>query len=82
MLSILGAIGLGLVWGWAAARLAYRARWTVVVRVLLGLILQAELVLAFTSPRAMIAFGGAVVFAALLGWLWVRRLDLRYRAIG
>jgi len=82
VLGIAGSIGLGLVWGWAAARLTYRARWVVVVRVLLGLILQAQLVLFFTSQRDLLAFGGAAVLAALLGWLWVRRLELRYRALG
>ena len=82
MLSILGSIGLGLVWGWAAARLIYRAQWIVVARVLIELILQALVVLVFTSPRAVIAFAGAVVLAALLSWLWVRRLELRYGAIG
>src|SRR5262245_29364087 len=82
VLSILGSIGLGLVWGWAAARLVYRARWIVVARVLIGLILQGLVVLVFTSPRVVIAFGGAVVLAALLGWQWVRRLELRYGAVG
>jgi hypothetical protein len=82
VLSIAGSIGLGLVWGWLVARLTYRARWFVVVRVLIGLILQGLLVLFFTSPRAVMAFAGAVALAALVGWLWVRTLELRYGATG
>ena len=82
MLSIAGSIGLGLVSGWVAARLVRHARWFVVARVLLGLIIQGLVVLGLASARGAIAFGCALALGALLGALWVRRLELRYGAAG
>lgn len=80
MFSIVGSIGIGLVSGWAAARLIGHARWFVAARVLLGLLVQGLVVLGFTSVRGALAFGGAAALAALLGALWLRRLELRYGA--
>ena len=82
MLSIAGSIGVGLVSGWAAARLLSHARWWVIARVLLGLAVQGMVVLGLASARGAIAFGGALALGVLLGLLWVRRLELRYGAAG
>jgi hypothetical protein len=80
MLSLLGGIGLGLVWGALAARLIFRARWTVVLRVLLGLLVQGLVVLRLGALGATLAFAGATALSALLGALWLRRLAARYGA--
>ena len=53
MLQIIGGIGIGLVSGWLTTRLIYQARWPVVVRVLLGLIVQGSVVLGLTSPQVL-----------------------------
>ena len=78
MLVAIGGIGLGLVWGWVAARLIYHARWTVVVRVLLGLVAQGLVVIQLASPRVLLWFGGAVAVSALVCLIWVRTLEARY----
>lgn len=78
MLIVAGSVGLGLVWGWAAARLIHRSRWTVAVRTLLGLVIQGLVVLALATPPDLLAFAGAVALGALLGALWLRRLESRY----
>lgn len=82
MLSLLGGIGLGLVWGALAARLLFRAHWTVALRVLLGLIVQGLVVLRLGALSATLAFAGAVALSALLSALWLRRLAARYGAAG
>jgi hypothetical protein len=78
MLVVIGSVGLGLVWGWVAARLIYHARWTVVVRVLLGLVAQGLVVLQLASPRVLLWFGGATAIGALVCLTWVRTLEARY----
>jgi hypothetical protein len=82
MLQVLGAIGLGVVWGWLAARLLYHARWSVVISVLLGLVAQGLIVLQFSSARAVLWFGGAFVIGALIGLIWIRTLEARRLAAG
>ncbi|MBK9712172.1 MAG: hypothetical protein IPO81_12760 [Kouleothrix sp.] len=79
---IAGAIGAGLVWGWLAARLAYRARWDVAVRVLLGLAALSLIIFQLTTARATLAFAGASALGALLSLAWARSLAARYRAGG
>ncbi|HEX9441512.1 MAG TPA: hypothetical protein VF909_17630 [Roseiflexaceae bacterium] len=78
MQVILGCTGLGLVWGWVAARLIYRARWDVIVRVLLGLVAQGLITFRLATPGVTIAFGAAVVASALICMTWVRALESRY----
>ena len=71
---IAGAIGAGLVWGWLAARLTYRARWDVAVRVLLGLAALSLIIFQLTTARATLAFAGASALGALLSLVWARSL--------
>jgi F0F1-type ATP synthase assembly protein I len=75
---IAGGIGLGLVLGWAAARLIYRAPWHVRVWVLLGLVAQGLTVLALASAVAAIGFGVALALSGLACATWVRSLEARY----
>jgi hypothetical protein len=75
---IAGGIGTGLVVGWLAARLVDRARWTVVARVLLGVIIQSIVVLRLTSPEIVLWFAGALLIGALLCTIWLRTLQARY----
>jgi hypothetical protein len=75
---IAGGIGLGLVLGWSAARLIYRAPWNVRVWVLLGLVAQGLAVLALASAAAAIGFGFALVVSALAYAAWMRSLEARY----
>jgi hypothetical protein len=78
-MPILGTIGLGLVWGWLAARSIYGARWTALVFVALGLAAQGLLVPQVVVSQAVPWFVGAgvVSFAVCLGWLRA----LRRRAV-
>jgi hypothetical protein len=82
MLQVLGAIGLGLVWGWLAARLLYHTRWSVVISVLLGLVAQGLIVLRLSSARAALWFCGALVVGGLIGLIWIRTLEARRLAAG
>ena len=75
---IAGGIGIGLVLGWAAARLLYRAPWNVRIWVLLGLIAQSLIVLELASLAAAIGFGIALLVSALACATWVRSLEARY----
>jgi hypothetical protein len=78
MLAMVGAVGLGLVWGWLAVRLCRRARWPLVARVLLWLAVQALVVVWLASFRALLAFAAAALLSALLCAAWLRALALRY----
>ena len=71
---IAGGIGMGLVLGWAAARLLYRTPWNVRVWVLLGLVAQSLIVLELASAEAVIGFGVALAVSALACATWVRSL--------
>lgn len=75
---IAGGIGVGLVLGWAAARLLYRAPWNVRVWVLLGLAAQGLTVLALASAAPAIGFVGALALSALACATRVRSLEARY----
>jgi hypothetical protein len=74
---IAGGIGIGLVAGWLAGRLLGRARWSVRIWVLLGLITQGVLVLRIASLPAALWFGVAALAAALICFAWVRALERR-----
>jgi hypothetical protein len=80
MLVVVGAIGLGLVYGWVSARLLRRARWDVAARVLLGLSVLGLLVFHLAATRAVMAFGVAVLAGALACSTWLRALERRYGA--
>ena len=81
LLNIAGSIGLGLVWGWLAVRRSYKARWPVVARVLLWVIVQA-LVVGFAATLGAVGwFVASVALAALLCRAWLRALALRYDRI-
>ncbi len=75
---IAGGIGIGLVLGWVAARLIYRAPWNVRIWVLLSLIVHALIVFELASLAAAIGFGAALLFSALACGTWVRSLEARY----
>lgn len=75
---IAGGVGIGLVLGWAAARLIYRAPLRVRVWVLLGLVAQSLIVLELASALAAIGFGIALTASALACATWVRSLAARY----
>jgi hypothetical protein len=75
---IAGGVGMGLVVGWVAARLSMRAPWNVRVWVLLSLIAQGLTVLQLVSLAAMIGFGVAALFGALVCGTRVRALEARY----
>ena len=75
---IAGGIGMGLVLGWAAARLIYRAPWHVRAWVLLGLVSHGLIVLELASAAAAIAFGIALTVSGLACATWVRSLEARY----
>jgi F0F1-type ATP synthase assembly protein I len=79
---IAGGIGMGLVLGWAAARLFYGAPWNVRVWVLLGLVAQSLIVLELASAAAAIGFGVALAVSALACATWVRSLEARYGRVG
>jgi hypothetical protein len=79
-MSIAGAVGLGLVWGWVSARLVRRARWDVVARVLLGLIALGLLVFGLAAAAATVAFGVATLAGALICHAWLHALERRYGA--
>lgn len=76
MLAFAGTVGLGLVWGWLAVRLSRGARWTVVVRVVLGLAAQAELA-QLLLPLGALWFGGGVLGGIFLALSLVRALEAR-----
>jgi hypothetical protein len=78
MLHMLGAIGVGLVSGWAAGRLIYRAPWNVALWVLLGLAAQGLIVLRLTALPTLIGFVIALALAAVTCISWVRSLEARY----
>jgi hypothetical protein len=78
MLQILGAVGLGLVWGWLAVRLCQGAGWAKIVRVVLWIVVQALLIAWFGTTQSLIAFGVALLFSALFGRAWIRLLALRF----
>lgn len=75
---IAGGIGIGLVVGWAAARLTRHAPWHVRAWVTLSLIALALIVFEFAALPAMIAFGIALLVSALACSSWVRALEARY----
>jgi hypothetical protein len=79
-MAIAGCIGLGLVWGWVAARLIHSARWTVVARVLVGLLVQGVLALRLATTGATIALGVAALVGAIVCHGWVRALERQYGA--
>ena len=78
VLQIIGAGGIGLVWGWLAVRLCQGARWPKFTRVLLSIVIQALLVAWLTSWQSLLAFGIGLLFGALICAAWLRRLALRY----
>jgi hypothetical protein len=78
VLSILGSIGLGLVWGWVLVRRLRGARWPLVVRMLLWLVVQAVLVAKLASPQLVVWFAISVLASALVCHAWIRMLVLRY----
>ncbi len=78
MLSIAGSIGLGLVWGWLVVRRVRGARWPLVVRMLLWVIVQALLVAKLASLQAVVWFAVSVLVSALVWYAWFRTLALRY----
>jgi len=78
MLSVLGSIGLGLVWGWMLVRRVRGARWPLVLRMLLWLVVQAVLVARLASPQLVVWFAISVLASALVCRAWIRRLVQRY----
>jgi hypothetical protein len=80
MLVAVGGICLGLVWGWIAARMVYRAtRWTVVASALLGTAGLGLVVALVAAPWVTRWFALGVLLGALVCLVWVRTLELRYR---
>ena len=77
-MAVFGAIGLGLVWGWVAARLAYRARWDVVARVALGTAALGLTAQRLAAAQALAAGGVAAVVGGLLCLAWLRSLERRF----
>ena len=75
---IAGGIGIGLVVGWVAARLIWRAPWNVRVWVLLSLIALGLIVFQLAGRAAAIGFGVALLFSALVCATRVRMLEARY----
>jgi hypothetical protein len=78
MLTLIGCVGLGLVWGWLAVRRVRRARWPLVVRMLLWIAIQALLVAWMAGPPALAGFAIGVLAGALVCHAWVRALEQRY----
>jgi hypothetical protein len=77
---IAGGIGTGLVVGWLVGRVLRRARWSVRVVLLAGLIVQGALVLRLGSLAAMLWFVAAVFLGAFICISWVRALERRLAA--
>jgi hypothetical protein len=76
---VFGGVGLGLVWGWIAVRMAYRARrWTAVVSALLGTVGLGLVAALVAAPWVTRWFAGGVLAGALVCMVWVRTLELRY----
>jgi hypothetical protein len=69
---------MGLVSGWLAARLLYRAPWSIAVRLLLGVIAQGIFILKLTSPQILLWFASALLINALICLAWRRSLEARY----
>ena len=78
MLHMLGGIGVGLVMGWAAARLIYGAPWNVILWILLGLLAQSLIVLQLTAWPVVIGYATALGLGGLSCATWVRSLETRY----
>jgi hypothetical protein len=66
------------VWGWLLVRRVRGARWPLVVRMLLWLVVQALLVAKLASLQAVVWFAISVLVSALVCYAWVRALELRY----
>jgi hypothetical protein len=79
VIHLAGSIGLGLVWGWVAARLIWRARWDVAARVLLGLLAQGLVSVYLASELATVWAAAAAATGALICYGWLRRLEGRRR---
>ena len=75
---IAGGIGTGLVVGWVATRLIWRAPWNVRVWVLLSVIALGLIVFQLASRAAAIGFGVALLVGALVSATRVRVLEARY----
>lgn len=78
MLSALGGLGLGLVWGWLAWRRLRVARWPLALIVLLLIAVQALLVIRVGERAVQISFLAGLALGALLARAWLRGLALRY----
>lgn len=78
MLHILGGCGLGLVWGWLAVRRVQGARWPLVVRMLLWIVVQALLMIWLSTLPGLAWFAIGVLAGALACHAWLRRLQARY----
>jgi len=66
------------VWGWLVVRRVRGARWPLVVRMLLWVIVQALLVAKLASLQAVVWFAVSVLVSALVWYAWFRTLALRY----
>jgi hypothetical protein len=75
---VAGAVGVGLVAGWVAARQLYRARWYVAARVLLGLVALGLVTLRLATLPATAAFAAALIAGGLVCLTWVRTLERRH----
>lgn len=77
MLSVLGGIGLGLVWGWLAERLVVGDRPMRAARMLLWVGVQALLVAAIGTPGMLGAFAAGLAAGTLLARAWRRTIEWR-----
>ncbi len=83
LISVLGAIGLGLVWGWLMAWLigqALRSPRTIVVLGVATLLLATE-VLFLAGRLALVLSLSMVVLALVLSLAWQHRLRKRYDSL-
>lgn len=82
LITLLGSVGIGLVWGWLLGNLEGRVRRPLVVgwSTSLATLLLATLVLMFTDRRALWLFLGAAALSLLLHLAWRQELRRRFGA--
>jgi hypothetical protein len=82
LITLLGSVGIGLVWGWLLGNLGGRVRRPQLVgwSTSLATLLVATLVLMFTDRRALWFFLGATALSLLLHLAWRQELRRRFGA--
>ena len=77
-MAMFGAIGLGLVWGWVAMRIAYRRGWRAGALALLGTVALGVVALRLSTIQLTAVLAIASITGALICGTWMRGLERRY----